>query len=325
MAAATAVGLADDDPRWVEATSRAIALAHAAGSPLIEGVALDVRCTFELARNELGSAIAEISARDAVMQGVELDAWTAYHFNDWLLMGSEVHLAAGRLRQAAEYADRLGQLACYRDYPHPALARRIKVDTMAGDFEAAIARGDRFLEAWQRAGRPISGTLAPTAYALAMMHGMRGDEASRKRWIAVTAALIGDPARLDGCETAWAPSFDAMLALDRNQPDVALARLSADIDDRAVFRNSVAYMWLPWYAALWAEAAVLARHQDAAARLARSARATRENPVAAALVARAADLLHGRRSAHRVHAQTLARLGCDYQSQRTRALAAAAA
>ena len=80
-------------------------------------------------------------------------------------MASEVHLAAGHLRSAAEYADRLGGLACYRDYPHPAIARRIKVDALAGDLEAAVARGDRFLAAWERAGRPISGTLNVTAYA----------------------------------------------------------------------------------------------------------------------------------------------------------------
>jgi predicted ATPase/DNA-binding CsgD family transcriptional regulator len=320
MAAATAVGMADDDPRLVEMTARAIALARAAGTPLIEGVALDVRCTLQLSRNELGRAIDEIDARETVMEGVALDAWTAYHFNDWLLMASEVHLAAGRLRQAAEYADRLGELACYRDYPHPTLARRLKVDAMAGDFEAAVAGGERFLAAWERAGQPISGTLGPSTYALAMVHGLLGDEASRARWIVVTGVLIGDPERLATCETAWAPSFDAMLALHRGQPDVALARLGADIDDRSVFRSSVAHMWLPWYAALWAEAAVLAGHADAAARLQRSAHATRENPIAAALVARAADLLHGRRDALRAHAQTFAGLGCDYQRRRTEAL-----
>jgi hypothetical protein len=63
-----------------------------------------------------------------------------------------------------------------RDYPHPALARRIKVDAMSGDFEEAVERGERFLSAWERAGRPISGMLGVTAYAVAMMHDLLGDE-----------------------------------------------------------------------------------------------------------------------------------------------------
>ena len=129
------------------------------------------------------------------MDSVPLDASTAYHFNDYLLMASEVQLAAGHLRAAAKYADQLGALACYRDYPHPAIARRIKVDALAGDFEAAVDGGNRFLAAWERAGRPISRNLNVTAYAMAMVHGLLGDEPQRARWIAVTHALVLDPRR----------------------------------------------------------------------------------------------------------------------------------
>jgi hypothetical protein len=236
---------------------------------------------------ELGLAIEETARRGEVMNRLALDASTAYHFNDYLLMASEIHLAAGQLRQAAEEADRLGELACYRDYPHPALARRVKVDAMAGDFEAAVTRGERFLVTWERAGRPISGTLNVSAYAVAMVHGLLGDEANRARWIEATKALMFDPALLATCVTGWAPTFDALLALDRDQPDVALERLAADIDDRSLRDTSTGAMWRPWYAALWVEAAVLAGSADAAARLERCAAATRENAIAAAIVERA--------------------------------------
>jgi hypothetical protein len=52
-------------------------------------------------------------------------------------------------------------------------------------------------------------------------------------------------------------------------------------------------MWRPWYAALWAEAAVLSGHPDAAARIHRARLATLGNPIAAAIVARAEALIGG--------------------------------
>lgn len=321
IATVTAVALPDDDRAGREPIERAITFAREAGTPLVEGVALDRLCTLHMARHELTRAIDEIHHRETVMSRMPLDASTAYHFNDYLLMASEVHLAAGQLRPAAEYADRLAELACYRDYPHPALARRIKVDALAGDFDAAVARGERFLAAWERAGRPISGTLNVTAYAMAMVFGLLGDETNRATWIDVTLAFTIDPRHLATCVSGWAPTFDALVALERDQPDVAFARLSADIDDGAMWNNWRAGSWRTWYAALWVEAAVLAGHADAAARVQRGVPATRENAVAAAIVERAADLLLGRREALHVHATTFARLGCDYQRRRTETLA----
>jgi predicted ATPase/DNA-binding CsgD family transcriptional regulator len=320
IAVAIALGTPDDDPRLDELIARAIALAREAATPLVESVALDQLCASHLARAELLQASETTARREEVLKHLGFGAATAYHFNDYLLMASEVHLAAGRLQSAAEYADRLAELACYRDYPHPALARRIKVDAIAGDFDAAVTLGDRFLVAWEHAGRPISGTLNVTAYAMAMVHGLLGDEANRTRWIEVTRTLTFDPARLDTCASGWAPTFDALLALDRARPELALERLSADIDDRSVWNNPTARMWRPWYAALWVEAAVLADHADAAARLARAASATRENAIAAAIVERAGDFLRGRRAALSAHAGTFARLGCDYQRRRTETL-----
>ena len=321
IATAMAAGLPDDDLGARELIARAITLAREAGTPLVEGVALDRLCTLHMARHELARAIDETLRRDTVMNRMPLDASTAYHFNDYLLMASEMHLAAGQLHSAAEYADRLGELACYRDYPHPALARRIKVDALAGDFEAAVARGDRFLAAWERAGCPISGTLNVTAYAMAMVHGLLGDETNRARWIDVTLALTFDRQHLATCASGWAPTLDALVALEHDQPQGAFERLSADIDDRSVWSNGRAGSWRPWYAALWVEAAVLARHPDAAMRVERGVAATHENAIAEAIVARAADLLRGRHEALHVHATTFARLGCDYQRRRTETLA----
>lgn len=320
IAVATAVGLPENDPRTTALSERAIALAREAGRPLVESVAHDQRCGYHLRRGALASAIEACDRRGALLDRIALDAASAFQFNDYLLMASEVHLAAGHLRDAAEFADRLGALDCYRDYPHPALARRIKVDAMAGDFDAALTRGERFRAAWERAARPVSSTLSVTAYAMAMVHGLLGDEAGRTLWIDITAALTPGN-RLSFFHTrSWAMTFDALLALDRGQADLALARLCYDLDHPTVWDNSLSGMWKPWYAALWAEAAVLTAHPDAATRIRRAAIATRENEIAATIVKRAADLRRGKRTALRSHAQAFARLGCDYQRRRTEAL-----
>jgi hypothetical protein len=321
IAVAHACGLPDDDPRTTGLIAHALTLAREAGRPLVESLAYDRLCVYHLRRAEYASAIEACDLRGSLLDRVALDASSAFQFNDHLLMTSGMHLTAGHLREAALYADRLAELACYRDYPHPALARRIKVDAMAGDFDAAVARGERFLAAWERAGRPVSATMNVSAYAMAMVHGLLGDDARRAAWVEVAMLLTPDTRRSIVFARGWAMVFDALLALDRGDTDTALARQTADIDDPTVWDNFVSCMWRPWYAALWAEAAVLSDHPDAEKRLRRAAGATHDNPIAAAIVKRAADLLHGKPKAVRSHAQTFARLGCDYQRRRTEALA----
>ena len=85
--------------------------------------------------------------------------------------------------------------------------------------------------------------------------------------------------------------FDAWLLLHRGQPDQAMHRLRTPPEQ---FRNWYNGLWRPWYAALWAEAAVLAGHPDAAERIQRARPLTVDNPIAAAIVRRATCLHAGR-------------------------------
>lgn len=75
-------------------------------------------------------------------------------------------------------------------------------------------------------------------------------------------------------------------------------------------------LWRPWYAALWAEAAVIAGHQDAGGRIQRARLLTADNPIAAAIVDRAAALA-GKRDGLARAAACLAAAGCRYQWART--------
>jgi hypothetical protein len=150
-----------------------------------------------------------------------------------------------------------------------------------------------------------------------MVYGMRGDDDRRAAWVRMTIDIGIDPERLAGCGLGWAPVFDGLLALHRGDAAGAVRRLAVDLDDPELRRPWSIGPWLPWYAALWAEAAVLAHHPDAAVRVTRSRRRTRDNPIAAAIVERAHAVATGDRPALARLAVTFARLGCPYQQART--------
>ncbi|MCC6495828.1 MAG: hypothetical protein IT193_06170, partial [Propionibacteriaceae bacterium] len=137
----------------------------------------------------------------------------------------------------------------------------------------------------------------------------------------MTLDLGIDPALLAGCALGWAPVFDGLLALHLDDPARAVRRLSVDADDAGIFGPWAIGPWRPWYAALWAESAVLDNHPDATARLARSSPLVRDNPIAAAIVERARALATGDEAALAGLGGTFARLGCPYQQARTRRLA----
>jgi hypothetical protein len=80
-------------------------------------------------------------------------------------------------------------------------------------------------------------------------------------------------------------------------------------------------LWRPWYAALWAEAAVMAGHPAAADRIDRARRCAAGNPIALAILARSAALGSGNRDGVLAEAERLSAEGCRYQWARTLVLA----
>ena len=107
--------------------------------------------------------------------------------------------------------------------------------------------------------------------------------------------------------------FDALLLLHRGEAAAAMQRLRTPPEE---FRDWVSGMWRPWYAALWAEAAVLTGHPGTTARIHRAHLATMDNPVAAAIVDRAAGWA-GDRAGLAPAAAALDAAGCRYQWART--------
>jgi hypothetical protein len=274
-----------------------------------------------LVNDDVAEAVRTACRRLELLETLPVSPLTGFEFADGHLMAAETALGAGDLASAAAHAEALARLPFYRDEDHLAISRRLLVDALAGHFDDVVRTGERFRAGWERAGRPVARNLARTSYAVAMVHGMRGDDGRRAAWVRLTIELGIDPEQLAGCLLGWPPVFDGLLELHRNDAAGAMRRLAVDIDDLEMFSAIASWEYRPWYAALWAEAAVLGRRDDALSRIDRARHAARDNQIASAMVERAAAVAAGDRSSVESLAARFARLRCPYQEARTHTLA----
>jgi predicted ATPase len=308
-------------PTIVDA-QRVAELAERAGDGVVHSIALDQLTLACLVNDEIAEAVRVARRRLELLDTLPVGPLSGFELGDGQLMAAEVDLAAGDLAGAATHAEALAGLPFYRDEDHLALSRRLLVDALAGHFDDLVRTGERFRTGWERAGRPVAPNLARTSYAVAMVHGLRGDDDRRAAWVRLTIDLGIGAEELDGHQRGWPPVLDSLLALDRDDPATAVRRLAADIDDPELCRTLGSGPWRPWYAALWAEAAVLDHHPEAADRIDRSRHVARDNPIATAIIERAAAIHDGDRDTLVRLTIAFAQLGCPYQQARTGKLAA---
>lgn len=311
---AEAFGGAETDPATVDLTDRALTLARAIDDPLIESAALDQLTALQLARGEIRAAAASALRRIELLAPTPVTAVSGFEFADAFIMGAESAIAAGDLRSARVLAERSRDLPFYREEGHLASARLIVVSALAGEWDETVALAEQFREGWERAGQPRAGNLSRAAYAAATVHGLRGDDEARTAWLSIVDSLATPGRPLS--EIHFGEFFDALLLLHVGDFDQALHVLDTPPEEFRAWHNG---MWRPWYAALWVEAAVLGGHQDAADRIDRGRRMTLENPIAAAIVERAAAMSGraGGRDGLVPAAAALQAAGCRYQWART--------
>jgi predicted ATPase/DNA-binding CsgD family transcriptional regulator len=302
----------------VEGCEHAVTIAREAGDLALEDAALDLLTALHLRLDDIPGAVGAVRRRDAVIGSLPMVATYGFGHGDHLKYGSEVLLAAGDLAGASDYADRLARLPFNRREGLLSLAARLELDAIAGHFDAVLRDEHLFRDSWERSGRPLVANPASAASAVAMVHGILGDDAGRAEWLELSDDLVGMP--ILGAK-AWSPTFDAIVALHRGDFRAAVDRLAVDLDDPETWWHAGQVMYRPWYAAVWAEAAVLGQLDDAQPRIDRARHAARDNPIASAMVERAAAVAAGDRSAVEHLAATFARLGCPYQEERTRVLA----
>ena len=315
---AVAFDLDEVDPAAIAAAERAVASAAQLDDPLLESAALDGLCAVQLGLGDLDGAIASSRRRIGVLSRVRVSAGAAFEIADGYHMASEIALAAGDFTAARDYAHTSARLSFHAEEGHLATSRILKVDAMAGDLHRVLEDADRFRRGWERAGRPVASNLAGGACAVAMAHGLRGDDDARAAWLEIAEALGMDPDRLEGCQTGFAPAFDALVLLHRGDARGAVARLQNDPADFHTWYNGE---WRTWYAALHAEAAALAGLPEARDRIARAGPMVRPNPVAVALLDRAEALLDDDPGRIGGVAARLEGSGCRYQWARSLVLA----
>ncbi|BCY10448.1 LuxR C-terminal-related transcriptional regulator [Actinoplanes sp. L3-i22] len=300
-------------PETIARAQRAVDLAHDLGDPLAESAALDALIGAHSWAGDTFATAATARRRVRLLAPLPETPAVAHERLDALGMAAETALGAGDLPGARRAGRQLAGHPMLTEVGHRATCWLLVTEVLAGNLDEALAVSERFREAWQRAGRPPSPALAPAAAAVALVHGLRSSPAEQAEWQAVVERMGITPEYTYG----FGAVFDTILLLDQGRATEAAERTALAPDE---IWKWVTWIWLHWYVALRAEAAVLAGSPDAAARIAVARDVVEGNPVAAALVERADALLAGDHDRVLATAAAFEAAGCPYQAARSRTL-----
>ncbi|WP_030965504.1 ATP-binding protein [Streptomyces sp. NRRL S-378] len=301
----------------IASAERAVELAHLEKDPLAESAALDTLAGALSWAGDAFAAAATARRRVELLSSapdVPVGPAGTHELIEALGEATEAALGVGDLPGARQWARRLAEHPQLAEVGHRATGWLLVADTLAGDTDQALTTGLRFRDAWQRAGRPARAVLGPPAAAMATIHGLRDDQEARRDWSTLLSQVDPSPWNTRG----YGAVFDAILMLHQGRPEAALERTAPEPGQ---VRQWTTWIWLHWYVALRAEASVLAGAPDASTRLEKARTSVVGNPVATALVERAAALLDADTTRLVATASAFEAAGCRYQSARTLTLA----
>jgi hypothetical protein len=285
------------------------------GADETPSAALDLLTSTHIAAGRAIDAARSARRRVELVVDRPVEPAAALELKDALHMAVLASVGAGDLVSATECGEKHRTLAFLREQRDLAVEPTLLPEALAGRWNATVTRGELFLEDWIAAGRrPVPGrAIGPCAVAMA--HGLLGRHAERERWLGFVAELRGieRPASING--TGYGELFQAILLLDRDQPDLALAQLARD-EEGGQF-GWYGPLLSQWRSALRAEAAVLTADADASQYCAEAEQDCAGNPVATALTQRAHAIATGDQDALLDLAQRLSDLGTPYQQART--------
>ncbi|WP_239157134.1 ATP-binding protein [Actinocatenispora thailandica] len=298
----------------IAAAERAVTLARRTGDPIAESAALDALTGAQSWAGDTFGTAATARRRCTLLRAVPVTPESVRELVDALGMAVETSLGVGDLAGAHRWGRQLAEHPLLAEVGHRATGWLLVADALAGNVPEVGTGSVRFREAWRRAGSPAAAAYSPAATAVATIHALRGDEASRREWEAIRDRLGTPPEHTYG----YGAVFDALRLLHEGDPAGAADRTAPE---PAEVWKWVTWIWLHWYVALRAEAAVLAGDPAAPDRVAAAAAVVAGNPVAGALVDRAAALLAGDRDRLLGTAAAFEAAGCRYQVARTLVLA----
>ncbi|WP_067824941.1 ATP-binding protein [Nocardia inohanensis] len=292
----------------------AVELADRTGDPLARSAALDALAAAQIWTGDAFATDETTCRRVELLTAADPTPAIALEQVSALAEAAEAAIGTGDLANARRWATRLRDFPLLAERGDFATSRLLVADALAGNAAEVRTASARFLDAWTLTGRPHAPNLAAAAAAVALTHGLDGDEEARTTWLAIADALDVTPEH----RAAYHAVFNALVLLHHGHPDRALAELAADpaeLDERTV------WVWRHWYLALRAEAAVLTAHPNALEYLDTARIAVSGNPIATALVERATALFEHDHHRLLATAAVFEAAHCPYQQARTRTLA----
>src|SRR5215813_2595854 len=199
----------------------AVELARGLHDPLAESAALYALTGAQRRAGDTFAAAATARLRVDLLHSVPASPAAAFELIDALLIATATSIGVGDLPAARQWGRQLRDLPLLAEVGHVATSRLLVADALAGHATDVIANSGRFLDAWMQAGRPRAPGFGPAAAAVAMIHGLRGDDTGRAEWLAIIDQLGVPPERRSG----YSPTFDAITLLHRGQAPLALERL----------------------------------------------------------------------------------------------------
>lgn len=297
-------------PETVARAERAVELAVRTGDPLAESAALDALTGAQSWAGDTFATAATAQRRITLLASTPVTPASTHELIDALGIAAEASLGAGDLPSARRWAGQLADHPLLAEVGYRAMSWRLMTEAVAGNVDEVLTGSVRFLDAWRQAGGPARPALGPAVAGVTMIHDLRDDHDGRRAWRAMMDELGASPEHTYG----YGAVFDAIGMLHHGQAARALERMAPEPD--AVWKW-VTWIWLHWYVALRAEAAVLAGNSDAGRCVADARAIVAGNPVAGAIVERAGALLDGDRQRVLATAAAFDAAGCPYQWART--------
>ncbi|MET8777270.1 LuxR C-terminal-related transcriptional regulator [Nocardia sp. NPDC004654] len=297
-------------PEAIALAERAVDLAYRTGDPLAQSAALDALAAAQCWAGDTFATAATALRRVELLGFVPVTPAGAVERVNALAEAAETCVGVGDLANALRWGEQLRDLPLLAERGDFATSRLLVANALAGNVSDVLAGSGRFLDGWELSGRLPAPHLGTAAAAVALVHGLRGDDAARAEWLATVDALGVTREQ----KTAYSAVFDAIVLLHRGQADRALAGLAAEPDE---MDERVVWVWRHWYLALRAEAAVLAGHPNARDYLAAARTVVAGNPIADAILDRAAALLDNEPDGLLATAAAFEAARCPYQQART--------
>ena len=194
-------------------------------------------------------------------------------------MATESALAAGELHLAMASARMSYYDSSSEGLPHFAANHLVIPLALQGEFDEAVRQAQIMREGWERAGSPAAGWMAPSFFATALVHGLRGDsDAYTEFWdLAMTI-------RMQRMVNSFSLFVEPRVALHLGALDRAVA--VAAVDEQEMCGH-----FGPYARAISVEIAVISGAADAEERWAAAHFLSRENDFVAAILLRAAGRL----------------------------------